>query len=262
MQLSRPGRSTSHRHGRRKRDRQRDRGAVRGGRRLACSPATSMQRARRRRGRPADPRRAPASPTSRSRGRRGPHLRPGARASLGGLDVLVNNAGVGGPVACVEDVPPDEWRRTLDVNLTGAFLCTRRAAAAAQGAGLRLHHQHVVPLRLPRRPAAARPTSPASGRSSGSPRPSPWSSGRSASAPTRSAPAAWRASVWSGSSAWSPTSGASPASSSARTGSAAARCARSSPPDDVAAMILFLCSDQGARISGQAIGVDGHTEFI
>ena len=33
-------------------------------------------------------------------------------------------------------------------------------------------------------------------------------------------------------------------------------------PDDVAAMILFLCSEQGARISGQAIGVDGHTEFI
>ena len=32
--------------------------------------------------------------------------------------------------------------------------------------------------------------------------------------------------------------------------------------DDVAAMILFLCSEQGARISGQAIGVDGHTEFI
>ena len=33
-------------------------------------------------------------------------------------------------------------------------------------------------------------------------------------------------------------------------------------PDDVAAMILFLCSDHGARISGQAIAVDGHTEFI
>ena len=32
--------------------------------------------------------------------------------------------------------------------------------------------------------------------------------------------------------------------------------------DDVAAMILFLCSEQGARISGQAIGIDGHTEFI
>ncbi len=33
-------------------------------------------------------------------------------------------------------------------------------------------------------------------------------------------------------------------------------------PDDVAAMILFLGWQQGARISGQAIGVDGHTEFI
>ena len=33
-------------------------------------------------------------------------------------------------------------------------------------------------------------------------------------------------------------------------------------PDDVASMIMFLCSEQGRRISGQAIGVDGHTEFI
>ena len=33
-------------------------------------------------------------------------------------------------------------------------------------------------------------------------------------------------------------------------------------PDDVASMIIFLCSEQGRHISGQAIGVDGHTEFI
>jgi 2-dehydro-3-deoxy-L-rhamnonate dehydrogenase (NAD+) len=41
------------------------------------------------------------------------------------VDVLVNNAGVSGPTASVDEYPPDEWRRVVDVNLTGTFLCTR-----------------------------------------------------------------------------------------------------------------------------------------
>jgi 3-oxoacyl-[acyl-carrier protein] reductase len=45
---------------------------------------------------------------------------------VGRVDVLVNNAGVAGLTAPVEEYPVDEWRRVLDVNLTGTFLCTRR----------------------------------------------------------------------------------------------------------------------------------------
>jgi glucose 1-dehydrogenase len=50
-----------------------------------------------------------------------------ARESFGGLDLLVNNAGVEAPFALV-DMPLDEWNRVLEVNLTGVFLATREAA--------------------------------------------------------------------------------------------------------------------------------------
>jgi NAD(P)-dependent dehydrogenase (short-subunit alcohol dehydrogenase family) len=50
-----------------------------------------------------------------------------AAAALGGLDVLVNNAGIAGPTRPVEEIDPAEWRRTVDVNMTGQFYCLRRA---------------------------------------------------------------------------------------------------------------------------------------
>lgn len=53
-----------------------------------------------------------------------------AVAHLGGLDTLVNNAGVAGPTAGVEEVDPRDWQRTLDVCLTGQFNVTRAAVAA------------------------------------------------------------------------------------------------------------------------------------
>ena len=44
--------------------------------------------------------------------------------SFGGLEILVNNAGIAGPTAPVEEIDPDEWRRSIGVNLNGAFYCT------------------------------------------------------------------------------------------------------------------------------------------
>lgn len=50
-------------------------------------------------------------------------------ASLGGLDVLVNNAGIAGPTAPVDEISTAEWNATMAVNVTGAFFCTRAAAS-------------------------------------------------------------------------------------------------------------------------------------
>ena len=46
---------------------------------------------------------------------------------LGRLDILVNNAGVGGPTLRVVDMERADWDRTLAVNVTGAFLCSKHA---------------------------------------------------------------------------------------------------------------------------------------
>ena len=56
-------------------------------------------------------------------------------AALGGLDALINNAGIAGPTGGIEEIAVADWRRCLDVGLTGQFLCARRAVPMLKAAG-------------------------------------------------------------------------------------------------------------------------------
>jgi len=80
---------------------------------------------------------------------RGPAVVDDLADALGGLDVHINNAATGDSTPFLE-VEPEAWRRVLEVDLTGAFLCAQAAARrmVAQGRGGRIVnvtsiHEHV-----------------------------------------------------------------------------------------------------------------------
>ena len=53
------------------------------------------------------------------------HGAKAAIAEMGKIDILINNAGITGPNKTTWEYAPSEWRRVIDVDLTGAFLCLR-----------------------------------------------------------------------------------------------------------------------------------------
>jgi NAD(P)-dependent dehydrogenase (short-subunit alcohol dehydrogenase family) len=55
------------------------------------------------------------------------------RTAFGRLDLLFNNAGTGAPTIPLEDITFEQWKNVVDVNLTGAFLCTQQAFKMMKG---------------------------------------------------------------------------------------------------------------------------------
>jgi len=56
-------------------------------------------------------------------------------AGLGGIDVLINNAGIARPTAKIEDISIADWDRTITVDLNSMFYCTQRAVPLLKAAG-------------------------------------------------------------------------------------------------------------------------------
>jgi NAD(P)-dependent dehydrogenase (short-subunit alcohol dehydrogenase family) len=57
------------------------------------------------------------------------------RKHLGGLDVLINNAGIAGPTGKIEELSIEDWRRCIDVDLNSLFYCTRLAMPMLKASG-------------------------------------------------------------------------------------------------------------------------------
>lgn len=182
-----------------------------------------------------------------------------AVADMGGVDVLINNAGTKGPTAMVEDISIDEWHACLAASLDSHFLCARRVAPLmkAQGHGSIINMSSMAGvfgygMRTPY--AAAK-----------------WAViGLTKSLAIELGPSGVRCNaICPGSVRGERMDGVIAAEAELRgvpasvveneyvSGQSLKRFVEAS---DVAAMCLFLASPASAMISGQAIGVDGNTE--
>ena len=183
------------------------------------------------------------------------------RYSLGGLDVLVNNAGIAGPTAAVEDILPEDWSRTLAVNITGQFLCARRAVPflKASGGGSIINVSSAAgrlgyPLRTP---YAASKWAVIGFTKSLAMELGPHDIRVNALLPGIVAGDRMRRVIAARASALN-----------LSYDEAASRyldqisLRRMVSADDVAAMVLFLCSPAGRNISGQSLGVCGNLESL
>ena len=180
---------------------------------------------------------------------------------LGGLDVLVNNAGIAGPTARCEEVALADWDRTLAVNVTGQFLCARLAIPHLRASS----NASIVNL------------SSAAGRF-GFPLRTPYAASKWAVIGFTKSLSIELGSDGIRVNAICPGSVAGPRIDSVFANKAAARGVPSGvvrdealsktslhrliAPEDIARTIVFLASPAGANISGQAIGVDADVQAL
>ncbi len=184
-----------------------------------------------------------------------------AQRHLGGLDILINNAGIAGPAGPTEDCGIEDWRRTLAVNLDGAFHCLRHAIPMikAAGAGSIVNISSTAglfgyPLRAPY--VASK-----------------WALvGLTKTLAIELGPHGIRANAVCPGSIDGPRMDRVIAAEAVARGTSEAVVREAYmrqtslrsfiDASDIAEMVLFLCSDAGAKITGQAMAVDGHTESL
>ena len=189
----------------------------------------------------------------------------GVRAALGaggGIDLLVNNAGVAGPTARLEDQPIEGWRQCIDVNLNGTFYLTRA----------------LIPLLRARAPGSAIITMGSNAGLFGCPLRGPYVAskwaliGLTKTLAMELGPAGIRANAICPGSVEGPRIDRVIAADASARGldPATVRAEYQQQSSlrsfatckDIVEMVRYLVSPAGARISGQALSIDGHTESL
>ena len=181
--------------------------------------------------------------------------------AMGGLDILVNNAGIAGPTGPVDEIDFEGWRRCIAVDLDGVFLCARRAVPAirAAGGGSIVNISSTAGL-------------------FGFPNRSPYAAAKWGVIGFTKTLAMEQGVNGIRVNAICPGSVSGPRIDRVIAADAEARGVPEAEiretyykqvsmrcfidARDIANMVLFLCSDAGAKISGQALSVDGHTETL
>ena len=180
---------------------------------------------------------------------------------FGGLDALINNAGIAGPTGGVEEIDPADWRACLDVGLTGQFLVARRAVPMLKQAG----GGSIVAM------------SSAAGRHGYAFR-TPYSAtkfgviGFAQSLAKELGPYGIRVNAILPGIVEGPRIDKVISDRASQVGVSVAEMTdrylqnislrRMTSPYDVAAMVAFLLSDAGVNVSGQSLGVDGNVEAL
>ncbi|MGI4877249.1 MAG: SDR family oxidoreductase [Janthinobacterium lividum] len=181
-------------------------------------------------------------------------------ARHGPISILLNNVGISGPTAAVEDVTLGDWEATLAANLTSHFLCIRRAVPAMKGAGggaiINISSGSAkvgLPLRAPYVVSKAAVLS------------------LTTTLARELGPAGIRVNAILPGAIRGERLNRIVRTKAAALGVEAADYERSLlryismrtmvEPEEIAAMAIFLASDAGRHVSGQCIGVDGNTEW-
>jgi NAD(P)-dependent dehydrogenase (short-subunit alcohol dehydrogenase family) len=181
---------------------------------------------------------------------------------LAGIDLLVNNAGIAGPTARVEDQSADGWLRTIDVNLNGTFHMTRAA----------------IPLLRYKAPGASIINMSSNAGLFGCPLRGPYVAskwaiiGLTKTLAMELGPEGIRANAICPGCVEGPRIDRVIASDAEARGLPAADVEAEYKrqtslrtfvtSEDIADMVMYLTSPAGQRISGQALAIDGHTEGL
>ena len=178
-----------------------------------------------------------------------------------GIDILVNNAGIAGPTAPIEDIDDNAWRTCLSVCLDSQFYCARRVVPTmkAQKSGVIVNLSSTAGLLgMPNRA----PYVAAKFAVVGLTKTLAMELGRDNIRVNAIAPGSVTGERMDRVvAAHAKAESISPQSVTAMY-NAGTSMQTFVDPEEVADMVVYLCSERGKRISGQVIGVDGHTETL